>query len=175
MDSKVDIVRNLKVDLPILPETLSIPMRVVTVSNTIQVDDAWITFKRNHFSDVKSLVSSPTFFISNLPWRLEVSPTEKQTANEKHLSFYLRCVQDSSSNKSWGCFGEFELVLVNQKDTSKTISKKYTRSYNKSTPSWGFLEFVNWSKLTNPENGFIMDDTIIFRVHLKRLSPIMEI
>jgi ubiquitin carboxyl-terminal hydrolase 7 len=93
----------------------------------------------------------------------------KKSGNYKRqLSFCLHCCHNEvSDDENWSCAGDFELILVNQDDDEKTIRMTMTprTTFNKSAQNWGWKEFIAWNDLINPEEGYIKNDTVIFKAY----------
>jgi hypothetical protein len=68
----------------------------------------------------------------------------------------------------------FSFVLVNQKDQSKSIEKgcvygNFVAEENSENEDWGFTKFIELDRLHDPNEGFLLDDTLIIDIYVANL------
>ncbi|XP_078582447.1 uncharacterized protein LOC144865508 [Branchiostoma floridae x Branchiostoma japonicum] len=110
---------------------------------------------------------SPAVFIRNLPWKILARPDHK--ANNKSLAIFLQC--DAGSKSLWSCKASVEVRLIPQKDGVQTFKKNYQHVFYNKGNSWGFLEFIPWDEMCDPQKGYIKDDKVILEAHVKADAP----
>ena len=111
--------------------------------------------------------SAPTY-VRNLPWKIEVQPyinMISQDTTKKKLDFFIYC-----QNGTLSCKATAELKLLSQ-NGGTPISTKITHIFSPKEPIYRFPDFLCWSDILNPENGWIKDDFIIIEVTLSANDP----
>ena len=144
---------------------------LVTVKNIVRIDEVKITFVVDDYHTIDAAVGlySPTIIISNLPWKFCAQCTTKDAV--KYLSFYVHCGNDNVGE--FHCKATVEVEIVNQKDKNNHF-RLYDRTFSPSILNWGWKQFIEWSKLVDPKNGYLKGDTVTFQIKLRNLSPLIE-
>lgn len=129
-------------------------------------EDNVITFKVDNFSSLKEKVSSPPKIIRNLPWRIEVEPKKKDDQNvPKYVGIFLRC--DGLKSSSWSCKASIEFQTVNHMDPDKIFSYEIADPcpfHSGLDTAWGDPDYQHWSEVCNPNEGFIKNGSVTFKV-----------
>lgn len=141
--------------------------------------EATFRFKIEDFSNLKESVLSPPVYVRNLPWKIMAMPRtspqpshERQagTGQSKALGFFLQCNGDSEST-TWSCNAQAELRIIPQKDGCQPINRRIQHVFYSKENDWGFSHFLAWSDITEPEKGFLKDDSIILEVWVSADAP----
>ena len=56
--------------------------------------------------------------------------------------------------------------MINHEAAEKTVCMKFDDSYNYESLSWGRKKFMEWSKVIEPEAGFLKNDTVTFELEI---------
>ncbi|KAK7392745.1 hypothetical protein VNO78_21192 [Psophocarpus tetragonolobus] len=83
------------------------------------------------------------------------------------LSIYL----DAGGNlanlpDNWNKFANFKLVLINQINNKRTITRELKHQFNAKEITWGLARFIPINELCGYNNGYIMNDTCIIEVEI---------
>ncbi|XP_066292940.1 tripartite motif-containing protein 2-like isoform X1 [Branchiostoma lanceolatum] len=128
-------------------------------------------FTVENFSKVVERKFSPAVFIHNMPWKLCMQPYYFSFAQQpiKNLAVYLYCVAGSRS--SWSCHASAELRLIPVLRGVETIRRRLEHTFCTKYRSCGFMHFMSWRDVCNPQKGYIKDDTIILEAVVKADAP----
>ncbi|KAK2364568.1 ubiquitin-specific protease [Trifolium repens] len=135
-----------------------------------------ITWKIANFSqlNIGFTIYSEPFVLGGYPWRIYFF--RKGSKKDGNLSIFLEAARmkivivskGCSNNVSKGCLSKewsrdvkFKLVVFNQLDTNKTITKEFNHKFNESAESFGYEYFISLAELNDPEKGFIVKDVLI--------------
>ena len=88
----------------------------------------------------------------------------------KCLGYFLECNGDVLGS-SWSCKAQAELKIVNHKDPNNTLTRSISHLFYCKRNQYGYKDFIQWTELTNPDKGFIQDDTITFEVDITVEQP----
>lgn len=111
-------------------------------------------------------VLSPVVYVRNLPWKLRVFTTNQQS--QIYLSCHLYCQEKS---KGWSCCCEFDIRMLSWR-SERTVGKTSGKAlFSQDSKSAGWNNFVSLRYLSNPDNGFIENDTLIFEVSISAEPP----
>ncbi|CAK9148651.1 unnamed protein product [Ilex paraguariensis] len=113
-----------------------------------------------------------------LPLKLVLHPNGNRSKNIKdHLSFYLMMSEASSLHPGWEVHVVFRLFLLDQnKDNYLTLEGVISNSaivlqfyimgkgrrFYEMKLEWGFDRFIPLTAFTNPDNGYLVNDTCVF-------------
>lgn len=129
--------------------------------------EGYFTFKFENFSKpMPNKFASPWRDIGGYKWRFLIFPRGNQT--KSHLSLYLECggpvqnLQYSWAAHIFSQSAKFNLICINQYDSSKNIVKSAEHRFTDNESDWGFKEFIKLDVLQRPENGFLVEDNVIF-------------
>ncbi|XP_067426504.1 ubiquitin carboxyl-terminal hydrolase 7-like isoform X2 [Thunnus thynnus] len=145
-------------------------------NNTEEDDTSWrseatFQFVVERFSRLSESVLSPSCFLRNLPWKIMVMPRfYPDRPHQKSVGFFLQCNAESDST-SWLCYAQAMLKIINYKDDEKSFSRRISHLFFYKEKDWGFLNFMSWSDVTDPERGFIDDDKVTFEVYVQADAP----
>lgn len=123
--------------------------------------------------DVKNFINksetawSSTFKLHNLKWKIGVQNNVKES--DKVLSIYAYNNWESDSD-TWSCKAEIEFSLL-RTDKGKPTQNKLTYEFSKKNHAIGYLDFIQISKLLDPNNHYIKDGAITFQVSIKADEP----
>ncbi|GMT29984.1 hypothetical protein PFISCL1PPCAC_21281, partial [Pristionchus fissidentatus] len=124
--------------------------------------------------------SSDVVYAKNLPWRLLVeapesvddSSDEDDGYDEKVLGVELKC--DTNCETSWSCDASIEIVILNKNAAGNRVEKLHEEfGIGNRSGGWNF----GWASLTDPEKGFIEDDTVVVecRVWIEKTTGIRKL
>ncbi|XP_057430738.1 MATH domain and coiled-coil domain-containing protein At3g58200-like isoform X2 [Lotus japonicus] len=82
------------------------------------------------------------------------------------LSLYLYAGDLSIFPNDWSIFANFNLALINQVYSQKTITKGYEHQFSESRPDYGCHDFIPLVEFNNASSGFIVNDTCIVEVEI---------
>ncbi|KAJ2947257.1 hypothetical protein O0L34_g16966 [Tuta absoluta] len=124
---------------------------------------------RNTVINVKRMVTgqkvlSPPYYVRNLAWRI-CAKRELVHPHQEFLGFYLNCDPDSlpTLTEDWSCNANLELRLLS--NTKSNLFALKSSKYCKKNTEWGFPHFIEWSKLIDPMNNYVKNDSITLEVH----------
>lgn len=133
-----------------------------------------VQFVVPNFAKLKETALSDPIYVRNLPWKIMCMPRYSSQSHShdkvKSLGFFLQC-NPEAEGLSWSCQASARLTLVNQQDPSLNHSKKISHLFFAKENDWGFSHFVTWSDATDPDKGFIVNDTIILEVQVCADAP----
>ncbi|KAE9447958.1 hypothetical protein C3L33_20141, partial [Rhododendron williamsianum] len=117
------------------------------------------TWKIENFSKQKAeKLYSQIFYCGGFKWRLNAYP--------KGLSVYLDIPDSAKLPPGWSRYARFSISLINQIHTQDTKSKHTEHKFNAGESSWGFPSFLPLVKLNDPEEGFLVNDTIVLEASI---------
>ncbi|CAA3018739.1 probable inactive serine threonine- kinase fnkC [Olea europaea subsp. europaea] len=98
----------------------------------------------------------------NYKWKLIIYPNGRNTEDgANHVSAYLAVENTSNLDAGWEFNAVVSIFLFNHK-LDKYAFKKGQRRFHLINPEWGFSKFIVKETLTNPSNGYLVDDTCVF-------------
>ncbi|BDA47782.1 probable MATH domain and coiled-coil domain-containing protein At3g at N-terminal half [Coccomyxa sp. Obi] len=149
------------------------------VTDSYQATFVW---RIEHFMRLKDLlkkrkitglcVKSKRFSVGGCTCRLIVYP-RGQSQPPRHLSMFLE-VSDKEATSDWSCFVSHRLVIVNQRDESRSLVKESQNRYMKAAKDWGWREFVTLHTLFDADAGFLVNDDCIFAAEVLMLRETSE-
>ncbi|CAD6193073.1 unnamed protein product [Caenorhabditis auriculariae] len=114
-------------------------------------------------------------YVRGLPWKILAMPRALQNARntfpkqEKALGFFLQCNGDADTN-NWSCVANATLRVINQHGGEDHV-RKITHPFNYKENDWGYSSFLTFAQLSNPDLGYIKDDTIKLEIHVSADAP----
>jgi hypothetical protein len=135
-------------------------------------DEAMLRFEVPNFPELdenmKSTFSKP-IFIQNLPWMIEVY--QRKSGEIRSLGVFLHCDFKSTGilwhEKDRSCQAKAELTLINHKDPNGNVKRELRHLYNVDQNNQGWLNFMLWTDVIDPEKGFLKNNTATFEVKLE--------
>jgi len=132
----------------------------------------WFRYVIPNFSEKSDSLESfysEHFLIGTHTWTVLLFP---QGNIGSFLSIYLSV---KGTQPSGGREASFSFVLINQKDPSKSVEKgcaygNFVAEENSENEDWGFTKFIDLEKLSDPNEGFLVNDTLIFDIYVANLS-----
>jgi hypothetical protein len=91
-------------------------------------------------------------------WRLKIYPHGYLKAKGEYLSVYVQGRSTCKSEKL-DMQARFDIFLVNRKDGGGTISFSSQHHFTTNSDHWGFHRYILLSRLTDPAEGFISEET----------------
>ncbi|KAG1679164.1 hypothetical protein FOA52_000520 [Chlamydomonas sp. UWO 241] len=125
------------------------------------VEEAW---RIEGFSKLTNEIVRPYCFEAGIgTWCMRVDPNGCGGGKDTHLSVYL-----ALGDAMWAPLSaEFELKLVNQVDSSKSISKGTTmHTLSNEGTSWGYKKIIELSELRDAAANWLLNDTLVLTVDL---------
>jgi ubiquitin C-terminal hydrolase len=128
----------------------------------------------------KKMTSDPVI-IRCLPWRILVmSRHESQPANYRQLhamptqhcclGFFIQCFGEASTS-TWTCHAKAELILLSHTKPEKHLRKPIEHTFHSKENDWGFANFLPLKDITDPEKGFVKNDSIHLQVYVEADPP----
>ncbi|PRQ55942.1 putative ubiquitinyl hydrolase 1 [Rosa chinensis] len=96
--------------------------------------------------------------------RIVVYP--KGSNGKQYLSMYLNVADTSKLPSGWSRYAEFTLTVVNQFDSDKSITIDTQHQFSATKSDWGFTSFMPLSELSDPNEGYLVDDTCIVEAEI---------
>ena len=135
---------------------------------------ATFSFTVDNFTSLSDSVLSEPTFVRNLPWKIMVMPRNinqnAEKGQNKCVGYFLQCNGESEAS-SWSCQAQAELRIINQKDPKNSFMRKITHLFFSKENDWGFSHFMGWNEVTDPERGFIKDNSVTFEVKVTADAP----
>ncbi len=134
---------------------------------------ATFSFTVENFTNLQESVLSESTFVRNLPWKIMVMPrniTNNDRGTTKCVGYFLQCNGESEA-ASWSCQAQAELRIINHKDPGNSFTRKISHLFYTKENDWGFSHYMSWSEVTDPERGFLKDNTITFEVKVTADAP----
>ncbi|KAE9447972.1 hypothetical protein C3L33_20140, partial [Rhododendron williamsianum] len=122
---------------------------------------ALFTWEIEEFSKLKAeKLYSKIFYCGGYEWRLLVFPKGKYCYATKHLSVYLDVPDQRKLPQGWSRYARFSVFVVNQinKDTK---GQRTEHEFNARESDWGFPSLFPLTKLNDPKEGFLVNDTVV--------------
>ncbi|XP_012833011.1 PREDICTED: uncharacterized protein LOC105953876 [Erythranthe guttata] len=100
-------------------------------------------------------------------WKLIICPNgEDKEKDSDYISIYLAMGDTSSMPANWEVNVVFSIFLYNQIHDNYLYSLGITRRFLGVKPQWGFSKFISKKFLTDPSNGYLVDDNCVFGVEV---------
>ncbi|PQM43263.1 hypothetical protein Pyn_40418 [Prunus yedoensis var. nudiflora] len=132
-------------------EEVDIPMEdLASVIFTWKVDNFSKLDAVKHYSDV--------FVIGVFEWRILMYPRGN---NVDYLSVYLDVTGSSTLPLGWARHARFSLTIVNQLQSSKSLTKDTEHVFNKRDSNSGFTSLIPLSEFCDHSKGYVVNDTCI--------------
>ncbi|KAM1100842.1 hypothetical protein PS1_007238 [Malus domestica] len=129
----------------------------------IHKDDAasvTFTWKIDNFSKLNAVKHySDVYVIGCFEWRILMYPRGKKTVG--YLSVYLDVTGSSTLPKGWARYAHFSLSVVNQLQSSKSITKDAGHVFTKRESESGFASLIPLSEFYNDREGYLVNDMCI--------------
>ena len=103
--------------------------------------------------------------IIDIPFTQSLFLDSPKKCGPKCMGFYLSCSKKQYTD-SWAVEVEAELRIINYKDSSQTLKRKISPLFYSHRRYHGYRDFIQWTELTDPENGFIRNDTVTFEIEV---------
>ncbi|KAL3655343.1 hypothetical protein CASFOL_001129 [Castilleja foliolosa] len=97
-------------------------------------------------------------------WRLVIYPNGHGTGKEGegYVSVYLAMADKASLPSNWEVNATFSVCLFNHISDNYCCSLGRARRFSELNPERGFMKFMSKKTLTDPSNGYVVDDKCIF-------------
>ncbi|CAN6697365.1 unnamed protein product [Malus baccata var. baccata] len=119
-----------------------------------------------HYSDVFTIAGFKCYFYYfSQDSRLLIWPKGNRVKSEMQFSVYLCAPIASTLEPGWARSADFSLSVVNQLDSTKTITKA-TKEFKENSREWGFKSFMPLSELYDISAGCLVNDTCIVEATL---------
>lgn len=90
---------------------------------------------------------------------------------ENQVSLYLAVPPSASEEGSYWRQASFKLSVINQIDPTRSIVKDTRHNFTDRENDWGFTNYMPLDELLDPSKGFIVNDTVKFKVDIIVNSP----
>ena len=107
---------------------------------------------------------SENFFAGGFQWRILVFPRGN---NQDFLSVYLDAADSDTQPYGWTRNASFSLVVVSQGGKGKDVKKESQHQFQARESDWGFTQFMALSDLHDPEQGYLVNDTLVIQCDVK--------
>ncbi|KAL7145566.1 hypothetical protein ABFS83_07G093000 [Erythranthe nasuta] len=103
------------------------------------------------------------FVAGEYKWKLIICPNGDDKRKDcDYISIYLAMGDTSFMPANWEVNAVFSIFLYNQIHDNYLYSLGITRRFLGVKPQWGFSKFISKEFLTDPSNGYIVDDNCVF-------------
>ncbi|XP_022872228.1 MATH domain and coiled-coil domain-containing protein At3g58270-like isoform X2 [Olea europaea var. sylvestris] len=127
--------------------------------------DIRYTWRIRNFSSLnESKIYSGIFEVSGCRWRLSAYP--KGCNVKEQLSVYLEVADIDSLPDGWSRTAKFSINLINQTDSTKSITRKTDQQFKKEDPDWGFASFFHHSELHKQNGGYLVGGTCVIEAEV---------
>ncbi|KAI1708988.1 BTB/POZ domain-containing protein [Ditylenchus destructor] len=113
---------------------------------------------------------SPPTYIYGLPWKIMYYSSIGSADSDKTLGLYLQCNREDD-DPNWSCRASIQLRIASQKADVDDKARLFVKDFTSKKNEWGYSDFTSCDELLDPENGFIKDDVVILRAHVKAEMP----
>ncbi|XP_061996936.1 MATH domain and coiled-coil domain-containing protein At3g58370-like isoform X2 [Rosa rugosa] len=124
---------------------------LISMTYTWTIDNFSKIKTRRHYSD--------GFVVGDFKWRIVVYP--KGSNGRQYLSMYLNVADASKLPSGWSRYADFNLTVVNQFNSDKSITIDTQHQFSANKSDWGFTSFMPLSELFDPNEGYLVNDTCI--------------
>ena len=133
----------------------------------MDLSEAMLSFTVQEFSKLTDCWAwSPSHLIRDVPWMIKVK--RDQTLPDS-LSFFIQ-YNGGVTTSTYSCRASLEFCIKRFKD--QAFVRKCSHLLTPSEQAFGYRWYMSWADLTNPENGFIMDDKVTFEVKITADPPL---
>ncbi|PQP95105.1 hypothetical protein Pyn_05949 [Prunus yedoensis var. nudiflora] len=134
------------------------------------------TWKVDNFSKLDAVKHySDVFVIGVFEWRILMYPRGN---NVDYLSVYLDVTGSSTLPLGWARHARFSLTIVNQLQSSKSLTKDTEHVFNKRDSNSGFTSLIPLSEFCDHSKGYVVNDTCIIEakvaVHKSEIKILEE-
>nr|VZI34443.1 unnamed protein product [Spirometra erinaceieuropaei] len=111
---------------------------------------------------------SDASMIRCLPWKILLVFPRPESRNA--MGMFLQCNAESPST-TWTCYARasLELVSQNKRVNNKKLRIRHTFAHKEN--DWGYQTFIPYNDLFNPENGYVVNNTICARITVEADAP----
>ncbi|KAL8048878.1 hypothetical protein ABFX02_07G095700 [Erythranthe guttata] len=104
------------------------------------------------------------FVAGEYRWKLIIHPNGDNTVekDKDYVSVYLAMANTSSLPASWEVNVVFSIFLFDQISANYLCSLGITRRFLPMKSQWGFSKFISKKVMSEPSNGYLLDDTSVF-------------
>lgn len=92
------------------------------------------------------------------------------SGTDAQLSIRLSCHNDYSVG--WSCETNLKFILYHTTTESQNLSIDCNHTF-RSRRDFCYPNFISYSRLVNPDNGYVYNDQVVLAVHL-RVEPIVQ-
>eukprot|EP00891_Asterochloris_glomerata_P000046 jgi/Astpho2/46/Aster-07498 len=152
-----------------MPEEQAQPAAAADADST----EGEYTWRIPNFSSSAHLrLNSDQFEVCSKPWKLLVFPRGNRDSNQ-FISVYLDVADAEMLPDRWHRRASFKLMLVNQRDPARSITKEAAHTFTAQAQDWGFNQFALQNDILDVRNGYLVDDTLVLKVVVKSESDDM--
>ncbi|XP_010536063.1 PREDICTED: uncharacterized protein LOC104811153 [Tarenaya hassleriana] len=110
-------------------------------------------------------------------WRLVMYPMGKQDdGGSNHVSMYLRIEETDSLPQNWEVDVDLKLFVLNQKlNKYLTVQDGTAKRFNAAKKEWGFAQLVPHSTFNNPNEGYVVGDSVTFGAEIFISKKVQEL
>ncbi|KAH6768223.1 hypothetical protein C2S51_013559 [Perilla frutescens var. frutescens] len=106
---------------------------------------------------------SREFVAGDYKWRLVIHPDGYESEEEgDYVSVYLSAAGISTLPIDWEINAIFSFFLYNHISDNYLCFRGKGRRFHALNPKWGFAKLISKKSLTDPSNGFLVDDSCVF-------------
>ncbi|KAE9415473.1 hypothetical protein Angca_009957 [Angiostrongylus cantonensis] len=166
IEKSVDLPRS---EIDYVTEEEDDPDDLYKPEGTIYLDiDGFSEFCKGSY-ETQLRLSKPVF-VQGLRWKILAMPRDAAkvgtgTRPYKALGFFVQCNRDSDA-VAWNCSAQVIQKVLGQTKDNHDSWEMVNFNFSEKNVHWGYQEFLSCDFLSNPENGFIKDDTIRLAVHV---------
>ncbi|KAL3641582.1 hypothetical protein CASFOL_012397 [Castilleja foliolosa] len=110
-------------------------------------------------------VETRQFEAGGYKWRLVMYPNGHGTGKDDkagYVSVYLAITNTTALPLNWEVNATFSICLFNHVSGNYVYSLGRARRFHALKQEWGFMKFISKKDLTDPLNGYLVDDKCVF-------------
>lgn len=130
-------------------------------SDTMTGELTWVV-SNNSRNMAQQKIFSDAFFAGGYPWNILLFPRKGEWA-----ALYLNAADASTAPFGWQRKASFRLMLLNQEDPAKSISREAEHVFYAREGDWGFTQYIPLSELNDPQRGFVVNNSFKVKAIVK--------
>ena len=100
-------------------------------------------------------------------WQLRIFPGGSLEAHKKYLSFYLASKANKSARASYKLIAKNQAVGSGSDEVFVSSGVRLFEAKGVQIDGWGRDKFMLLETLMDPDNGFLLDDAVVFKVEVQ--------
>ncbi|KAL3641565.1 hypothetical protein CASFOL_012380 [Castilleja foliolosa] len=143
------------------PDEAQLETREASPAHFLIKIDSFSLFEKSGISKIETMA----FTAGKYKWRLVIYPNGHGTERDDdqgYVSVYLAMTNTNELPSNWEVNATFSICLFNHVSGNYVYSLGRAQRFHALKQEWGFKKFISKKDLTDPLNGYIVDDTCVF-------------